>query len=130
MKKILLIIALSIIVPNISFAEDTALPKCESGIEIPGKNTHYYCMSSFGMNWWSAFNWCQSQNRRLVTIKDACDRESIGSKCENLNAAVSGLIAVWTSIASGTEKAYAVQLQNGSVAANGRSANNIRAFCY
>ena len=129
MKKILFGIVLSIILPCCVFADDSAIPQCESGSEILGKNNHYYCMSSFGMNWWSAFNWCRSQSRRLASVKEACDRESIGTKCDNLNRG-GGLIAVWTSIASDAGKAYAVQLQNGSVAANNRSANNIRAFCY
>lgn len=129
MKKILFGITLSIMLPCIVFADDNTIPQCESGSEILGKNNHYYCMSSLGMNWWSAFTWCHSQSRRLASIQDACDRESVGTQCENLNRG-GALVAVWTSIAADNGKAYAVQLQNGSVAANNRSANNIRAFCY
>lgn len=46
---------------------------CQKGTEITGKNGHVYCMSKIDMNWYTAFAWCDTQGRSLVTVEQLCD---------------------------------------------------------
>lgn len=60
---------------------------CIGGKEYVGRNGHSYCISNRGMNWWSAYQWCEAQGRRFATPSEACDYngEAWGSGyCSNL----------------------------------------------
>ncbi len=50
-----------------------ALAACKEGEEFTGKNGHTYCVSKVGVNWWSAFTWCEAQGRRLATVDEICN---------------------------------------------------------
>ena len=44
-----------------------AQAECRGGTEVKGvKNDHTYCVSNITMTWWSAFTWCQANNRTLA----------------------------------------------------------------
>ena len=121
MKKLLLILTLSIALPNIAMAD------CVGGEEKPGKNGHVYCISNQTMNWWSAFAWCKANKRHLVTLDEACNNQSWSGGCTNMNIGISK--GVWTAIASGDSSAYTVYLSNGRVNPHPRTNNNA-ALCY
>ena len=46
---------------------------CVGGTEYVGKNGHSYCISSRGMNWWSAVLWCKKMNSDLFDIRKDCN---------------------------------------------------------
>ncbi len=85
-----------------------------------------FCVSNVSMNWWSAAAWCQANGLHLATIYDACpdwDGNVGGGKCGRvIDSSWSGY--VWTSTASGTVYAYAVNLTNGLVSTSYRYSNN------
>ncbi len=123
MKKLLLILTLSIALPNIAMAD------CAGGEEKPGKNGHVYCISNQTMNWWSAFAWCKANKRHLVTLDEACNNQSWSGGCTNMSIGINR--TAWTAIASGDSSAYYVQLSNGSVLTNPRTRTDyISALCY
>ena len=41
---------------------------CTGGEVIKGKNGTSYCLSKIGVNWWSAFAWCESQGMKLASM--------------------------------------------------------------
>ena len=92
MKKLLLILTLSIILPSVAFA------KCDGGSEKIGKNGHSYCISKKKMNWWSAVTWCEANGRSLTTMQQACNAQSL-STCSNL--AIGTNAGAWTAKISG-----------------------------
>ena len=121
MKKLLLILILSITIPNIAMAD------CVGGEEKPGKNGHVYCISNQTMNWWSAFAWCKANKRHLVTLDEACNNQSWSGGCKNMVIGVDKYI--WTAIASGDSSAYYVNLFYGLVNTYSRT-TSFNALCY
>ena len=121
MKKLLLILTLSIALPNIAMAD------CVGGEEKPGKNGHVYCISNQTMNWWSAFAWCKANKRHLATLDEACNNQSWSGGCTNMNIGVNK--SAWTAIASGDSSAYLVLLYPGFVSTYTRT-SNANALCY
>ena len=123
MKKLLLILTLSLVVPSLAFA------KCDGGREITGKNGHSYCISKKGMNWWSAVTWCEANERSLATMQQACDNPS-PLTCLNLSVDINK--GAWTSTVS-TKAAGAagrIYMTTGIVATSKLNyAGNI-ALCY
>ncbi len=120
MKKLLLILALTVALPSIAYA------KCDGGTEIEGKNKHVYCLSDKQMNWWSAFAWCKANERPLATMDQACNNQNWSSGCANMKISIEKW--AWTAIASGDDKAYGVGL-NGGVNTHPRT-TNAYALCY
>lgn len=114
MKRLLILLSLLYVFP--------AYASCEGGTEITGKNGHVYCMSNVLMNWYSAFAWCDSQGRTLVTMEQACDIDEterwdggVGEgKCLNMVEAGSNRNA-WSSIPYEHNLAYYITLSTGSV---------------
>ncbi len=124
MKKLLLISLISITLSGIAFAE----AECEGGREVIGKNEHVYCQSIKGMNWWSAFAWCKSNNRHLVTLDEACNNKPWVSGCSNLSFGLS-TSGGWTAIGVEDNKAYRLNFGVGGVAADPRTYGH-SALCY
>ena len=120
MKKLLLILALTVVLPSMAYA------KCDGGTEIEGKNKHVYCLSDKQMNWWSAFAWCKANERPLATMDQACNNQNWSSGCANMKISIEKW--AWTAIASGDDKAYGVGL-NGGVNTHPRTINAY-ALCY
>ncbi len=136
MKKILLLACAGVL----CFSQVNAA-NCEAGTEITGKNGHVYCRSNNKMNWWSAGAWCEAQGRHLATMEEMCPDTGEGlnnawdgstgvGKCANLNVGVSGP-SVWSSLASGSSKAFNVYL-NGNVynTRNRTDDSSDAAFCF
>ena len=121
MKKILLVMALSMVLPSV------ALAACEGGEEITGKNGQKYCVSNQTMNWWSAFAWCKANGLHLATLDEACNNQAWSSGCPNINVGINKW--AWTAIASGDSAAYYVHLYNGGVSTSTRTNNSGYAFC-
>ena len=121
MKKLLLILALTVALPSMAYA------KCDGGTEKPGKNGHVYCISNQTMNWWSAFAWCKANERHLATLDEACNNQSWSGGCTNMQISIDKY--AWTAIASGDSSAYLVNLNLGYVYAYTRTNNN-GALCY
>ena len=121
MKKLLLILALTVVLPSMAYA------KCDGGTEKPGKNGHVYCISNQKMNWWSAFAWCKANERHLATLDEACNNQSWSSGCTNIQISIDKY--AWTAIASGDSSAYGVTLDTGRVHMLTRT-NSYYVLCY
>ena len=65
MKKLFLTMCLTALLSG------TAIAACEGGTEytVDGDT---FCISSIGLNWWSASNWCKANGMRLATIYEVC----------------------------------------------------------
>ena len=120
MKKLLLILALTVALPSMAYA------KCDGGTEKPGKNGHVYCISNQTMNWWSAFAWCKANERHLATLDEACNNKPLTS-CTNLSLG-KGFV-VWTAIAFETSEAYRLGL-NGANNGTSNRTSLLNALCY
>ena len=96
-----------------------AEPTCNGGKTITAKDGTTFCKSDNTMNWWSAFTWCESQNRTLAEFKTMCPGVSQAPSnttgdCPNLQGlADSGW--VWSSLAYGSDDAIIVNLSSGAV---------------
>lgn len=67
--NILTILAIVAVAFNIAQARAES---CEGGTSFEGVNGHEYCRSSYKMNWWSAYAWCEAQGRHLASIYEIC----------------------------------------------------------
>ena len=91
-----------------------------------------FCISNFPMNWWSAFNWCQSNGGTLASFNSACPNTPV--RTNNTAGACPALQGVgdskyyWTSMGSGTTTAFNVNLSSGAVNGVNRSYTNF-ALC-
>ena len=98
-----------------------AAPTCEDngGSIITAKNGTKFCKSDKTMNWWSAFAWCESQNRTLAEFSNMCPNtpqhptDTTGD-CPNLQGTGDDLW-VWSSLVYGSSGALAVNLFSGAV---------------
>lgn len=116
MKKILLLACAGVL----CFSQVNAAD-CEAGKEIKGKNGHFYCKNNKKMNWWSAGTWCEAQRRHLASMEELCPDTGEGLNnawdgsggCANLKGVGSG--EVWSSLASGSDRAFTVTLDYGNV---------------
>ena len=106
MKKLLLILALTVVLPSLAYA------KCDGGTEIEGKNKHVYCLSDKKMNWWSAFAWCKANERPLATMDQACNYKGWASGYANLTLGINK--SFWSSLAFEDNKAYIIDLNTGN----------------
>ena len=94
----------------------SAYAKCEGGTEITNTAGTTFCKSNMQMNWWSAATWCKENGLHLATMYEMCpnwDGNTGGGKCPELNGKGSGY--VWSATASGSERAFTVNLSDGNV---------------
>ena len=97
----------------------TAKSPSDSGCTAETCNGHEFCKSNLAMNWWSAFNWCASQGRKLADFTVMCpSMQTSGNTkegaCPNLHG-VGGNQYVWSSFGIGTRDALYVNLSSGAV---------------
>ena len=123
MKKLFLTICLT------AMLSTPAIAACEGGTEytVDGDT---FCISSIGLNWWSAANWCKANGMRLVTIYEACpdwDGTTGGGKCGRIFSSDSGYF--WTATAYGSEYAFGVFFNDGEVRAALNRNSGFRAAC-
>lgn len=92
-----------------------------------------FCISNNSMNWWSAFNWCQSNGGTLASFNSACPNTPVRT---NITAgACPALQGVgpdkyhWTSMGFGSSAAFLVKLSSGAVSYDVRNNANIYALC-
>ena len=80
---------------------------CEDGTSLTLSDKNF-CVSTFRMNWWSAFNWCESQGGHLPSVQEVCNVSTPTSSniwlygCKYGNSA---LVDAWLSTAHGTTQA-------------------------
>ena len=89
-------------------------------------NGHEFCKSDKTMNWWSAFTWCESQNRKLADFATMCPGVSqtpagTEGNCPNLQGKGGG--PVWSNLAYDSDRAILVNLSSGIVYDNTRNSN-------
>ena len=131
MKKCLILAILIGIWPALSFGGT-----CVGGKEYTGKNGHVYCISDRGMNWWSAYQWCESQERHLATPSEACDYDGTswgGGVCENLRLGADVLWRSqfgWLAMSKSEETAYAFLLIAAAEIASHQKTTIQPAVCY
>ena len=94
----------------------SAYAKCEGGTEITNTAGTTFCKSNVTMNWWSAAAWCKENGLHLATMYEMCptwDGNTGDGKCPELNG--KGSDRVWSATASGSERAFTVNLSDGNV---------------
>lgn len=131
MKKIVLLIVLSLLATTQGHAA------CAEGTEIMGKNGHVYCKSNVSMNWYTAFAWCDTQERTLATMEQICDIDETQKwdgnfgvgKCLNLVGVSSEDQHVWSAIPYNSASAFVVHLSTADVTSHHRS-NHRYALCW
>ena len=113
----------------------SAYSACDGGTEITNTAGTTFCKSDVKLNWWSAANWCKENEMHLATMYEMCpnwDGNEGSDKCSELNGTGGGY--GWSSTAYGSEKAFYVNLSNGSVSNHSRNYDYDRygdyyAFC-
>ena len=134
MKKVIVVLICLFAMP--AMAEQTELP-CNGGSTITAKDGTKFCKSDKGMNWWSAFAWCESQGqgRKLADFSKMCPGVSQASAntagdCPNLQGVSDEDVWLWSSLASSTSWSVVVNASSGAVNALNRDyAANRRALC-
>ena len=85
------------------------------------------------MNWWAAFNWCDSVGGSLASFGEMCPK--IPTAVNNTTGACPGLQGkgsdqwVWSSLGFGSSYALVVDLSSGMVSQRGRNSNYYCALC-
>lgn len=97
----------------------------DSGTLITGKDGTKYCQSKVGLNWWSAFAWCDAIGGQLIDLTTECNKVTGTEQCPNLAGVGSG--DVWTQAVPSSDFAYYVDLSSGSVSDYFRN-NSILSF--
>lgn len=92
---------------------------CIGGQIVHGRDTsRSYCISDNSMNWWTAFEWCKSNNRTLAHPDNLC---SLGNDvgwfldmggCPNFNWADFRNFNAWTSIPLNENRALAINFNS------------------
>ena len=129
MKKIIILVCVFALTTPVMAVEPT--PTCNGGTPITSHkatdegcdsdtcNEHIFCKSNKSMNWWSAFAWCESQNRKLADLSVMCpgvSQTSISMEggCPNLwGVANTGF--VWSSLACNPDEAFVVHITSGAI---------------
>ncbi len=126
--KIITILAIVMVAFNIAQAQAES---CEGGTFQTGDNGHVYCQSNDGMNWWSAYTWCEAQGRHLATMYEVCpewDGSTGGGKSCNMNS-FSNNQYNWSATARNTDEAF--WLDRGTIGSASRNGLYYRmALCY
>ena len=50
----------------------SAWASCENGTSLTLSDKNF-CISTFRMNWWSAFNWCEAQGGHFASFQEICN---------------------------------------------------------
>ena len=95
-------------------------------------NGHEFCKSNNGMNWWSAFAWCESQGRKLASTATMCPHTSPAANdnagdCPNLQG-VGDDQYVWSTLVYSDTHVATVNLSTGSLH-SGKRTYDFFAFC-
>ena len=128
MRKLIVFLCLCVFLATSAMAE----PTCNGGSTITAKDGTKFCKSNKTMNWWSAFTWCESQNRKLADFSKMCPGVSQASTntegdCPNLQGVEN--FCAWSSLASTSGLAFAVCLSSGAVGHDGRHRDYYYALC-
>ena len=143
MKRIIVFL-MCVLVGVPAMAEQSELP-CSSGLTVTSHkatdegcsaatcNEHTFCRSGNGMNWWSAFTWCESQGRKLVNFSTICPgvAQTPSGYCPNLKGISMADRWMWSSLAINPSNAFIVRLSSeGTIAQNARTMETgYEAFC-
>ena len=95
------------------------------------RNHAQYCVSLKGMNWWSAFAWCDAAGGRLASVNEICYDTSLpeDAPCPNLKFEAEEY-RLWTSSSETKDGAVFIYAKSGNIASFSRSyVGTIRAFC-
>jgi len=130
-KRIVFLMCLCFLATPMLAAE----PTCNGGLTITANNGTTFCRSDKEMNWWSAFTWCESQNRKLADFATMCpgvsqvpaDKEGA---CPNLQGRPGNGVKLWSSLAYDSRTALVVILSSGAVNSYSRyGTNGFYALC-
>ncbi|MGN1092002.1 MAG: hypothetical protein ACI4RJ_05910 [Alphaproteobacteria bacterium] len=114
MKKFLLVLCIFSSVANAEISCEDAGGTLYKGND--GKTE--YCLSSRGMNWWSANAWCQALGLELVDLQTECEKKtvsnSITAHCPQLKMSRDVHI-VWTKNISASSKAMDIEIAGGAI---------------
>ena len=105
----------TVITRNVNGATN-APSKCDAD-KCPA-TTKTFCRSSQTMNWWTAFNWCDSIGGSLASFGEMCPK--VQTAVNNTTGACPGLQGkgsnwVWSSLGYGSNLAIVVNLSSGEV---------------
>ncbi len=110
--KILNILTIAAITLNVGIVQAA----CEGGTLTTGPSGHEFCISTKGMNWWSAYAWCEANGRHFASIYELCPTwdGSIAyhEDCKLARNSSWATSNVWTATASGNKEAIYVD-ENG-----------------
>ena len=130
---------------GVSAMAQQAEPTCVTGLSVTSHkatdagcsdatcNEHTFCRSGNGMNWWSAFAWCESQGRKLADFATMCPgvAQTPSGNCPNLKGISGADRWMWSSLAINPSTAFIVRLSSdGTIASNARTmSTGYEAFC-
>lgn len=126
-----IVITLGCVISTSSWAD------CDGGHPIEGKNGTKYCLSKIGMNWWSAFAWCESQSMKLGNLTDLCyiseEKRWLGGTgagaCPNIVGAYTGNVFAWTEVGTSTTVARVINPNSGALNSFGKADSGKHAIC-
>ena len=75
MKKAVMILLICSCLSAKAIAGAAVIGKCARGhgdLRLDDDGITTYCQSKIGMNWWSAFAWCEAAGGRLIDINKDC----------------------------------------------------------
>ena len=123
-KKIVFLMCLCFMATSVC-----AYDECESagGTEITAKNGTKFCKSKLPMNWWTAFNWCESNKGDLASFGKMCPDiptavNNATGACPNLQGTGDG--GVWSSLGYSSNGSLVVVLSSGVVSYYSRHNSN------
>ena len=103
-----------------------------AGTVITGAITGYkYCRANKGMNWWNAYAWCDSLDKKMFTLADCKCSDTVSncvgsdgkSVCPELTE-VGNEWYVWTGTLNGTKDAHLVTPSLGIIGVAGSFQNS------
>ena len=118
-------------------ASTSSWAECDGGYPIQGKNGTKYCLSAIGMNWWSAFAWCESQKMKLGNLTDLCyiseENRWLGGTsegaCPNIVGAYTGNVFAWTEVSTSNTVARVINPRSGTLNSFGKADPAKYAIC-
>ncbi len=108
-------------------AYDDAAAPSECTPTLCPKPAKSFCRSNITMNWWSGFNWCESNGGTLASLQSICPGMMNGGTCYPLKGK-GGSEWIWTSTSSGEGSAVMLNPSNGSRVSFGRT-KSYRVYC-
>ncbi|MBP5344123.1 MAG: hypothetical protein J6Y85_03535 [Alphaproteobacteria bacterium] len=95
-------------------------------------NGQKFCLGGKGMNWWSAFTWCESIGGKQASLSNMCPGAPQVSDydhpnaCPNLLKAIN--VRVWTAQGTGQNRAFQVHWNNSIYDGGGHTNRDSREF--